>query len=113
MLSSQHASLHDVGNRSLSKSLTKRPKEVARAEPNETGEVPRSECRVEFFLDVTSQTPGLPRRETALQMRTPRGSVLSPAEVDSEQHRRAPNAFLCDATIGVQCDSRGLQKARQ
>jgi len=49
-------------------------------------------------LDVTSQTPGL-HGAYRPAMRTLRGSVLSPGSVDSEQRRRAANAFCVDAAI--------------
>jgi hypothetical protein len=85
---------------------------MARAQPNDTREVGGSDGRVEFALDVGSQTIGLPRWETGLQTCARRGGV-PPGDVDSEQRRRAPDASPCHPRVGVQRDSCGSQKARQ
>jgi hypothetical protein len=86
---------------------------MARTQPNETREVTDSNSRVEFVLDVRCETFGSPRCEAAPHTRTSCCPVAPRDQGDSEQHRRTLNASLGHATVGVQCDGGGSQKARQ
>src|SRR5580704_8899749 len=111
LLGSPDAPLHDVGNRRLSKGLAKGSKEMARAKLNEVCKVSGSDTRVQFVLDVRSESLGLPRRESASQTRPLRGPIPCRAQVDSKQYCRTLDAALRRATVGVQCDGCGSQKA--
>jgi hypothetical protein len=111
-LSSSDALLHNVGTRGLSESLPKGAEEMARAKPHDTGEISSPDTRVQFVLDVRSYKFGLPERETDLT-RALRRFVPSEAKVDSQQCRGALDATFCRATVGVQRDGCGNQKARQ
>src|SRR6202000_856882 len=68
-LGSPDAPLLDIGNRRLSKGLGKGAGEMARAELHGAREISCSDTRVQFVLDVGSDAPGLPGRETALHTR--------------------------------------------
>ena len=83
---------------------------MARAELNDASEGSGSDTRVKFVLDVRSEALGLPGRETALQTRALCSPVPSRAQVDSQQFRRALDAALCRAQVGVQCDGCGGQE---